>query len=63
MRSTKEVLNHRSPKGRFYLYISASLNGIGIAALGVVLELFIKVGSYFDFMETSLEGFINPADK
>ena len=58
MWGTKTMLEKEKSQGRFYLYLSASLDGLGIILLGTVLEVLLRLGIYFELLKPGLEWFI-----
>ncbi len=52
------MLEINKKQRRFYLYLSASLDGLGIILLGIVLEILLRIGLYFELLTNGAEGFI-----
>ncbi|KMT66947.1 hypothetical protein [Catenovulum maritimum] len=52
------MLEKEKSKGRYYLYLSVSLDGLGVILLGIVLEVLIQMGIYFELLKPGLEWFV-----
>lgn len=50
----KETLNEFNRS----MYIAASMDGIGIIVLGIVLELLLRLGMYFKYINSGMEWFL-----
>lgn len=58
MRSTKSILKPRSKQYYLYLFLTASMEGVGVIVLGVVLELLLMLGVLTGFIKEGMEWFI-----